>query len=137
MFFGSQKKKNTGVIPPEARRQALACVVVKNPELREDVSGDGEILLLYPVEVKPWFQGIFKAFTSQRDGIITRKLQLDTLGSSVWRKIDNRATVDEIIRSFQSEHQLARREAELSVSSFLKELGRRGLIAMGHGGEPQ
>jgi hypothetical protein len=88
------------------------------------------VCLTYQVQVKPWFQGIYQRFSSRRDTVMDRKLQLDALGTAVWRMIDGQRTVREIIDAFQTTHRVNRREAELSVSTFLKELGKRGLLAM-------
>lgn len=118
---------------PRSRDQALACVPVKNPRLAEEENETGEVCVTYQVQVKPWFQGIYKRFSIRRDTVIDRKLQLDELGTAVWRMIDGRRSVREIIAAFQAAHRLGAREAELSVSAFLKELGKRGLLAMREG----
>lgn len=113
-----------------SRHRALDCVPVKNPHCTERENEGGELCLTYPVQVKPWFQSVFKKMANRHSDIIDRKLQLDALGSSVWEMIDGQRTVREIVTAFQTAHQLNRREAEVSVSSFLRELGRRGLVAM-------
>ena len=122
-FFSSRKQP---VLP---RRQALECIPVRNPEAGQTRNDEG-ILLSYPVEVKPWFQGIFRRVAGRDSGIIVRKLQLDAMGSSVWEMIDNRRSVREIAELFGQRHHLGRREAEISVSAFVRELGRRGLVAL-------
>ncbi len=115
--------------PPEERRnQALDCIPVRNPEVRAEATGQG-LLLSYPVEVRPWFRGILRHVTGN-PGIVTRKLQLDSLGSSVWEMIDDRRSVRQLAARFQERYQVGRREAELSVTAFLRELGKRGLVAM-------
>lgn len=111
------------------RGQALACTPIRNPEVEEEKKQEG-ILLRYPVEVKPWFRSIFKRLSNRDSNIIIRRLQLDALGSSVWQMVDGKLTVAEIAEQFRNTHQLGTREAELSVSGFLKDLGRRGLIAL-------
>ena len=47
--------------------------------------------------------------------------------------IDGKQSVKQIINEFQTIHQLNRREAEVSVTTFFKELGKRGLLAMREG----
>ncbi len=123
MLFRTRKQ------PALHRRQALDCIPVRNPEAGERRTEEG-ILLTYPVTVKPWFQGIFRRVAGQDSGSITRKLQLDVMGSAVWEMIDNRRSVREIAGLFGQAHQLGRREAEISVSAFLRELGKRGLVAL-------
>ena len=109
--------------------QALACTPIRNPEVEEEKKQKG-ILLRYPVEVKPWFQSIFRRFSNRDSNIIIRRLELDALGSSVWQMVDGKQTVADIAEQFRKTNQLGTREAELSVTGFLKELGKRGLIAL-------
>ncbi|MDD3618175.1 MAG: PqqD family protein [Desulfobulbaceae bacterium] len=118
---------------PGSKDQALECIPVKNPRVAEEDSGNGEVRLAYQVQVKPWFQGIYKRFSSRRNTVIDRKLQLDVMGTAVWRMIDGQRTVREIVDGFQTAHQTSRREAEISVTTFFRELGKRGLLAMREG----
>jgi hypothetical protein len=111
------------------RQQALACTPIRNPEVEEIETPDG-ILLRYPVEIKPWFQSIFKKLSNRDSNIVIRRLQLDALGSSVWQMVDGKQNVTDITDQFRKTHQLGTREAELSVTGFLKDLGSRSLIAM-------
>lgn len=114
------------------RLQALACTPIRNPEVEEIKTPDG-ILLRYPVEIKPWFQSIFKRVSNRDSNIVIRRLQLDALGSSVWQMVDGKHNVANITEQFRKTHQLGTREAELSVTGFLKDLGSRTLIAMKEG----
>lgn len=136
-FFG--KKRTKGQAPrqedPLARMRALASIPVRNPEVAQEEKSEG-LLLTYQVEVKPWFQGIFKRMSGKNSNIITKKLQLDGLGSSVWEMIDGMQSVQEITRTFAQTHQLESREAEISISGFLRDLGQRGLLAIKDVPEP-
>ncbi|WP_028583561.1 PqqD family protein [Desulfogranum mediterraneum] len=131
MIFPGKKPPAT-TSPALNRQQALACIPIRNPGAEEEPGADG-ILLIYPVEVKPLFRGLMRRLTGRDTSSIRRKLQLDHMGSGVWGLIDNQRSSREIIRLFQGQHQLEEREAEIAVSSFLKELGKRGLIAMAAG----
>jgi len=132
-MFSFSKKRDSRHAPAPSRDLSLDCVPVKNPELVEHEQEDGDLCLTYPVRVKPWFQGIFKTVSRRQSDILERKLQLDSLGTSVWMMIDGRKSVKDIILAFQTEHKLNRREAEMSVSAFMKQLGKRGLLAMREG----
>ncbi len=128
-IFSSRAKQQH---PPKSgpnRQYALACLPVRNPECIEEQKEEG-ILLTYPVQAKPWLRKIFKGAAGREPEIIQRKLQLDSLGSSVWQMIDGRKSVEDISRSFQQQHKLGLREAEISVSEFMQQLGKRGLIAL-------
>lgn len=127
MFFTSKNKPQT--TQALDRQQALGCVPLKNPQAKEERKQEG-ILLEYPVKVKPFFRGLSRLVTGKESQSIKRKIQLDTMGSGVWRLIDGKRSVEEVTELFRERHQLDRREAEISVSTFLKELGKRGLIAL-------
>lgn len=127
MTKGKQKREGQ---QGHSREQALGCIPVKNPQIDEELLGNGELRLLYQVQVRPWFQGVLKKITKKKETTITRTLQLDILGASVWKMIDGEKSVEKIIGEFQAVHQLNSREAEISVTSFFKELGKRGLLIM-------
>ena len=61
---------------------------------------------------------------------MTRKLQLDELGTQVWDLIDGRITVQSLIQRFADNYQLQLKEAEVSVTRFLRELGQRGIVGL-------
>ena len=126
----SPKKKNRQTDPNHTRHKALECVPVKNPQVSEEEQENGELRLQYQVRVRPWFHGVVKKITKSSSTVINRTLQLDILGASVWQMIDGKKSVRKIIDEFQKVHQLDRKEAEISVTTFLKQLGERGLIAM-------
>jgi hypothetical protein len=115
---------------PGSRRAALEGIPVKNPGVREKKQADDELMLIYSVQVKPWFSGIFKKVAGRESRIINRKLQLDSLGISVWHLLDGKRSVRQIISIFQKNNQLHAREAEVAVTQFLRELGQRSLIAI-------
>ena len=109
------------------RDHALECIPVRNPQITENKNDDNELCLTYQVRIRPWFQNIVQKITGRENDIIERKLQLDALGSSVWQMIDGKTKVIDIINNFKKTHQLNHREAEISVTAFCKELGKRGL----------
>ncbi|MCG6906159.1 MAG: PqqD family protein [Desulfobacteraceae bacterium] len=113
-----------------ARAASLACRPTKNPEVQESPLDSGELLLVYPVRVRPWFGSLARRLGAPAAEVQTRRLQLDTLGTAAWRLLDGRRTVAGVVRAFAHEFQLHPREAEVSVTRFLKELGKRGLIGL-------
>ena len=113
-----------------ARAASLACRPTKNPEVQESPLDSGELLLTYPVKVRPWFGSLARRLGAPATEVQTRRLQLDTLGTAAWRLLDGRRTVAGVVRAFAREFQLHPREAEVSVTRFLKELGKRGLIGL-------
>ena len=59
-----------------------------------------------------------------------RRIELDEIGSRVWRRLDGHRDVRCLIQDFAREYHVDRREAEAVVVEFLKSLMRRGLITM-------
>ena len=112
------------------RAAALACTPEKSGQVTETHLEDGSLRLDYTVAVRPWFSGVLKRLGVGADGRIEKKLQLDELGTQVWKLVDNRKTVREIVREFARLHQLMEKEAEVAVTRFLRELGKRGLIGL-------
>ena len=59
-----------------------------------------------------------------------RRVALDAPGSAVLRLCDGQRNVEQIIETFAQEHKLGFREGQLAVSEFLRQLLRRGIIAI-------
>lgn len=112
-----------------SRTDALCCIPVRNPLVLENRLDSGEMLLSYPETLKPWFVDILQR-KKKSELRRMRKIQLDILGAGVWDLVDGKSTVMKIIDSFAELHQLYRKEAEVSVIQFLRELGRREIVGM-------
>jgi hypothetical protein len=123
------KKKPKG--PTISRAEALNRIPVKNVQITEDRLETGEVLIGYPVTIRPFLASLVKRFGGSEEQVQTKKLQLDTLGSSVWDLLDGKRSVRQLIQIFAETHQLQPREAEVAVTQFIRELGRRGLIGLG------
>ena len=126
MKFFRKQSQDTGI----TRAEALEYTPVKNDQIEETRSDSGEILLVYTVAIRPWFAGLVKRFGGTSDGRFQKKLQLDLLGSEVWDLLDGQRSVREVIRQFARRHQLHSREAEVAVTRFLRDLGKRGLVGL-------
>ena len=122
------RKKPQG--PTISRAEALDRIPVKNRQISENRLESGEVVIHYPVIMRPFFAGLAKRFGGQEAQIQIKKLQLDELGTSVWNLLDGERSVRQLVKMFAETHQLEIREAEVSVTQFIRELGRRGLIGM-------
>ena len=116
--------------PTISRAEALNRVPVKNRQLSENRLESGEVVINYPVTMRPLFAGLIKRFGGPQVQTQMKKLQLDELGTAVWDLVDGKRSVRQLVKTFAGTHQLELREAEVSVTLFMRELGRRGLIAM-------
>ena len=116
--------------PTISREEALKSVPVKNPHVEESRLESGDLLLVYPHQARPFFAALSERMGASQNRVFEKKLQLDALGTQVWDLIDGRRPVDRMIRDFAAAHQLHPREAEVSVTQFLRSLGKRGLIGL-------
>lgn len=113
------------------RAQALAYTPVKSIQIKEVRLETGDVLLEYPLTMRPWIAALAKRLGMPQNRTATRKLQLDALGTAVWDLVDGNRSVHQIIQVFAGIHRLQFKEAEVSVTHFIRELGRRGLIGLG------
>ena len=112
------------------KSKALTLTPVKNIESAEMTLDSGVVVINYPVTMRPWMAKWIQRFKGSSPQTGSRKLQLDTLGTQVWKMIDGKRTVLDIVDAFAKAHQLERREAETAVTQFLRDLGKRGLIGL-------
>ena len=122
------RTKQKGVVV--TREEALNHVPVKNVHVAETRLENGDVLLNYPARLRPLLAGMIGFFGGRTDRGYAKKLQLDSLGAQVWAMIDGNRTVRQIVHRFADAHRLHSREAEVSVTNFLRELGKRGLIGL-------
>ncbi|MFC1857677.1 PqqD family protein [Thermodesulfobacteriota bacterium] len=125
MQFKKRKRE-----PQISRTEALDCKPFKSTEVTETRLETGEVLLVYSIRVRPWFAGLVKRFGGPDGQTYTKKIQLDLLGTATWDLIDDNRSVRQIIKKFARNHQLHPREAEVAVTGFLRDLGKRGLIGL-------
>jgi len=124
--FEKKRKK-----PQINRAEALKCTPVISAKVVEDRLESGAVIIRYPVTIRPFFATWVKRFGGPDNDIQTKELQLDELGSAVWDLLDGKRSVRQLIQIFAETHQLQFREAEVAVTQFIRELGRRGLIGLG------
>ena len=115
---------------PLSRSQSLECRPAKSLHITETRLESGEVLLEYPLTVKPWIAALVKRLGSPSDRVYSKKIQLDVMGTAVWDLVDGNRSVRRIVQIFAETHRLENKEAEVSVTSFIKQLGQRGLLGL-------
>jgi hypothetical protein len=68
-----------------------------------------------------------------------RKITLDEVGAEVWQMCNGRTSVAQMIERLGKKYQLNRKEAEVSLLSYLKTLGQKrfvGFLVDGEGSRP-
>jgi hypothetical protein len=111
-----------------SKQDALSCIPERNPGIDEFFPEAGGLILSLPVTYKPFFIGLQRIFRSQVQKTFKRKIQLDGLGRDVWSLLDGKRDVRSVIKAFAGLHGLDEKEAEVSVTLFLRSLGQKGLI---------
>ena len=114
-----------------SRTESLEYTPVKSRQISETRLESGEVIIEYPLAVRPWIAAVARRLGGHQNRKQTKKLQLDALGTSVWDLVDGKRSVRNIIRIFAKTHRLENREAEVSVTSFIRQLGQRGLLGLG------
>ena len=115
---------------PASRSAALEYRPVKNREVLEEELETGGILLTYPLILRPWFLSLAKRLGLRSKEPLARKLQLDEMGSLTWNFLDGKRSVQDLVDLVCRRYNLNKREAEIAMTEFLRELGRRGLIGL-------
>lgn len=115
---------------PSSRPVALAYRPEKNSEVLEEELETGEIVLTYPLILRPWYLNLARRLGLQSKEPLARKLQLDEMGSLTWNLMDGNRSVQDLVNFVCRRYKLNKREAEVAMTGFLRELGRRGLIGL-------
>jgi len=113
-----------------SRTEALACIPKQNDTTNWQELENGNILFTYAIPLSRFFQALHRKFTKNSIDTPTKRLELDAMGSFVWKLIDGERNVGEIITTFAREYKVSNMEAETAVTSFIKTLGQRGFIGL-------
>lgn len=113
-LFG--KKKEPPKISPGRLYRSIPII---NPKVKYEEDSQGIVTILIPVAIE----------VSEKAEKIA-KIKLDVIGSKVWKKIDGKTSFNEIVEWMKKEFMLTGREAEVSLSMFMKSLVDKRLVAL-------
>ena len=99
---------------------------VRNPNVRWEKYPSGEVAIILKLR-KTKSVRLLSLFVRLPE---EKKLVLDKVGSRVWELCDGEHTVEDIIEMLMREYKLRRREAEVSLTAYLQQLIKRGLIGL-------
>jgi len=111
---------------PFSREQSLASVPLRNAAVEEQRTDAGEVRLVIPLRATWWARLLSRAFYVPS----TRRVVLDEIGGYVWGLCDGKHNVRQIIQALAKRYRLHRKEAEVSVVAYLRQLARRRLIGV-------
>lgn len=125
-MLGGLKSLFKGRKPSISREESLKGVPVVPGYVESEEGPNGERLVLAPRR-PPFGETVQKWIGTEPEPL---RIMLDTLGNSVWRKIDGKRNVAEIVALFAKERDIHKRDAEASVVKFLNMLMERGLVSV-------
>ena len=112
--------------PVLTREQSMGSMPIRNPMLKVTTDDDGIVHLSIPRKDTWWVKLLSKMFYVPK----RRKIALDELGSFVWTLCDSETTVRSLIDKFCGKYKLNRKEAEISMVTYLRQLAKKGLIGI-------
>jgi len=117
-----KKKGKEG--PKLTREQSLAAVPVLNQLITKERNAKGKLVVNVPRKRTNMVRLIAKVFRLPP----YKQLELDELGGYAVELCDGRNTVADVVDKFAEQFRLNRREAEVSMVSYLETLAKRGII---------
>ncbi len=127
LSLGSRLLEQFGLKRPRSpltREQAFEARPVRNPSLKWRLNDDDDVEVVIPRRSDRLGRVLGFLFYVPE----SRPLVLDEVGSRVWQLCDGERTVEEIIATLREEYKLDRREVEVSLTEYLRSLGKRGMI---------
>ena len=110
--------------PDVDRGKVLKAFPLRNQLITWEMDDKGEASLVIPQKEKIWLKLTSKIFMLPDKRVVV----LDSIGAFVWQMCDGKHTISQIINALQKKHQLTRKEAETSLFTFIKMLGKRNFI---------
>jgi hypothetical protein len=107
--------------------QFLRARPMRNESMTFQHRSDGTTLASIPLRRPSWLVppvSWLVPFSSHR------RVELDTVGTTVLDMCDGKRTVERIIEDFARQEKLSFREAQLPVTQFLQQLSERGMMAI-------
>ena len=117
-------KANTQLPATLDRKTSLDGIPVLNDHVSCDNDKTGRLVITIRMERGRNFLARFQP------PVLERHVRLDEIGGVVFKLIDSRRSAFEIIELFLAKYRLNRREATLSVVSFLKSLVERRIVSI-------
>ena len=109
---------------PLTREQAFQARPVRNPALKWRLNDEDNVEIIVPRRSDRMGRILGFLFYVPE----TRPLVLDEVGTRVWQLCDGERTVEEIVQVLSDQYILDRHEVELSLTAYMRTLGRRGMI---------
>ena len=96
----------------------------RNEALAWDENDDGEVVIMVERQENLRVRLLSKIFYIPQE----RKITLDEVGTEVWQMCNGKTSVAQMIERLGKKYQLNRKEAEVSLLSYLKTLGQKRFV---------
>ena len=106
------------------RADILNSLPLRNKLIKWEVDDKGEVSLIIPQTRKLWVRITSKIFMLPNKRVIV----LDGIGSFVWQLCDGRNQIHSVVNQLRKQYKMTRKEAETSLFTFMRQLGKRGII---------
>jgi len=97
---------------------------VRNQGLRAEALEEGGLRVIGLRREAWWVRLLNLVVPIPRERIV----ELDEVGRELWDLCDGEHTLEELIETFVDRHRLTRAEAEWSLRTYLRDLGKRGIV---------
>jgi hypothetical protein len=125
------RQRVEGKKPSVPRSEVLAARPVRNPAVewaREQRTEDSPLVALLKIpRRKDKFGNLVAKLFRLPD---FRKLELDEIGSDVWEMCDGANSIEALTKAICAKYRLNRRQAETSVTAYLRMLAERRLVVL-------
>jgi len=106
------------------RGVVLKALPLRNQLIKWEVDDKQEVSLVIPQKQSLWIRITSKLFMLPDKRVVV----LDDVGSYVWQLCDGENTVGQVVKQLCKRYQMTRKEAETSLFTFMRQLGKRGMI---------
>jgi len=109
-----------------SREQILKARPIINPAVQWSRGEEGEIIITLKRREDWWVKFLSALFVVPRE----RKIALDEIGSMLWELFDGQHTIKELAQMLAERLKISYKEAELSLTEYLRILARKRLVAL-------
>jgi hypothetical protein len=111
--------------PPITREDSLAMRPIRMADVEMDVDDAGNGKLRVPMRPTR-----IASFLGAKLPPRPKTFEFDAVGVYLWKQLDGKTSVEQLIRRIGKQYNLELRQAEASTVAFLKTLMQKGLVGM-------
>lgn len=106
------------------RGAILQSLPLRNQLIEWEVDDKGEVALVIPQKETVWLRLVAKLFMLPPKRVVV----LDDVGAFVWQLCDGHNSIGYIVNQLREKYRMTRKEAETSLFTFMRQLGKRGMV---------